>query len=62
MLNIYLHLLPKLRLSGVMSLLSLYAFLTWTGTTLLVPLILVYRGCEDEQEERRCHQKCVLVA
>jgi hypothetical protein len=40
MLKIYLHMLPKLRLNGVMSLLFLYVFLTWTGTTLPVPLTL----------------------
>ena len=35
-LTIYLHLVPLLRMCGATPLLSLYAFVEWTGTTLLL--------------------------
>ena len=35
MLTTYYHLVPRLRMSGYITLLHLYAFMVWTGTTLL---------------------------
>lgn len=46
----YPHRLPKLRLNGVMLVLCLYTFLTWTETTLSVPLIWIYIGAKTNKE------------
>jgi hypothetical protein len=40
MLTPFLHLAPKLGMSGATPLLPLYAFMAWAGTPLLVPLTL----------------------
>jgi hypothetical protein len=34
-LTTYLHLVPRLRMSGAIRLLPLYAFMAWAGTTVL---------------------------
>jgi hypothetical protein len=38
--TVNLHVVPRLRMSGTVTLFPLYAFMTWTGTTLPVPLLL----------------------
>jgi hypothetical protein len=43
-LTTYLHLVPRLKISGDMTLLPLYAFKAWTGNTLCVCVcVCVYR-------------------
>jgi hypothetical protein len=37
-LNTYIHLVPRLRMSGAVPLLPLFALMAWIGTTLSLPL------------------------
>ena len=39
--NTHLHLTPRLRMSGVVPLRPLYAFMAWIGTNLLLPFTLI---------------------
>jgi hypothetical protein len=34
--DVHLHLVPRLRMSGVVPLLPLHGFMAWTGTTVLL--------------------------
>jgi len=51
MLTPHLHLAPKLGISGITPPLPLYAFMTWAGTPLLLPLTLNKTAVMI----RRCH-------
>jgi hypothetical protein len=45
-LTTYFHLVPRLRMSGAIRVLPPYAFMAWTGTTLLF-LLLHSTSCEN---------------
>jgi hypothetical protein len=41
MLTTHIHIEPRLRMSGAILLLSLYAFMAWTGDTILYFILLL---------------------
>jgi hypothetical protein len=47
MLTIHLHLLPRLRINGAVTLLHLYAFILWTGENFIFLLYNEINGIYD---------------